>query len=83
MSDRVILDRRSMDNESTHDRNECKPVCHVREPVWHLECLVLNHDAHDERVNRRTEHEDQPTYQTEHLKHITVVFHMKIKSLII
>ena len=34
-------------------------------------------------ANRRTEHGDQPTYQSEQFKHIPVVLHMKIKSWVI
>ena len=83
MGDRVVLDGRSTCDERTHDRNTRKPVWHVCEPVWRLERPFLNHDVHDERANRRTEHGYRPTYQTEHFKHIPVVVHMKIKSRII
>ena len=51
MSDRVALDRRSMHDKCTCDRNACEPVWHVREPAWCLEHLFLNGDTCDERVN--------------------------------
>ena len=37
---------------------------HARDPVWRLERSFLNRDARNERANRRTEHGEQPIYQT-------------------
>ena len=64
-------------------KNACKPIWHVCEPVWRLKRPFLNRDMRNKRANRRTEHGDRSTYQTEHFKHIPVVLHMKIMSWII
>ena len=69
-----------MHDEHMCDRNAREPVWRIREHVWRLECTFSNHDVRDECADRRTEHGDQPTYQTEHFKHIPVILHMKIKS---
>ena len=35
----------------------------AREPIWRLGSPLLDHDARDERANRRTEHGEHPIYQ--------------------
>ena len=68
-ADRALLTmprRRSTRDERTHGRYAREPfLAHTRA---HLasQAPVFNRDAHDERVNQRTEHGEQPTYQIEH-----------------
>ena len=48
----------------THARPRCARTSFgAREPVWRLKRPFLNHDARDERPNRRTEHGEQPIHQ--------------------
>ena len=61
--------RRCPDDEARATNARMIEMCanlswRAREPVWRLERSFLNHDARDERANRRTEHGEQPIDQT-------------------
>ena len=59
--------RRSTRDARTHGRNAHEPFFwRIREPIWRLERPFSNCDARNERVDRRTEHGEHPTYQIKH-----------------
>ena len=49
-------------------------------PFGASSACFLNRDTCDKHAIQRTEHGNQPIYQTENFKHIQVILHMTIKS---
>ena len=66
------MPRRRCPDDEARATNACtvemraNPFWHAPKPVWHLKRPFLNCGARDECANRRTEHDEHPTYQIKH-----------------